>query len=491
MLITEDKIKYEDVLLNKDFRKEALEEIEGAENKARKYESFKQYEIYNDNIAPFVKRSLATQMSECSANSTPLVSCVNLAKTIVNYQATVYSREPERHFTDTSERNIEAIKSVYEDIDFDSKMQKSNKYFKLQKQCCIQLIPSMGKIQARVLLGHHYDVIPHPQNPEVALAYIVSQYQKPMTSDGKNQIIADTEDFKKKNMRYVWWSDSYNFVTNGYGDIVEDNIENACGVLPFVDIANDKDFEFFVRKGCSISDFTIQYNVMLTDAANISRISGYAQAWIKGPEDLLPKEIVVGPYRILRLLYDPNTQQQVDFGFVSPNANLDGTIKNNESILSNFISSQGLPTSLISSSLSTDKSYSSGTERFLAMIERFEEAQADFAVYKSVEQKLFNIVKAWLKVYSNSDVLDKKYWSDATIDHANFGITFKGPEAIQSDSERIANVKQMLELGLITIVDAAKIIFGENSEMYERIKLEQENKLVTGGISGQVTNQSN
>ena len=37
------------------------------------------------------------------------------------------------------------------------------------------------------------------------------------------------------------------------------------------------------------------------------------------------------------------------------NANLEGTIKNNESILSNFISSQGLLTSLISSSLSTDR----------------------------------------------------------------------------------------------------------------------------------------
>ena len=35
MFITEDKIKYEDVLLNKEFRKEAIEEIEGAENKAR------------------------------------------------------------------------------------------------------------------------------------------------------------------------------------------------------------------------------------------------------------------------------------------------------------------------------------------------------------------------------------------------------------------------------------------------------------------------
>ncbi len=88
-------------------------------------------------------------------------------------------------------------------------------------------------------------------------------------------------------------------------------------------------------------------------------------------------------------------------------------------------------------------------------------------------------------------MLDKKYWSDATIDQANFGITFKGPEAIQSDAEKIANVKQMLELGLITIVDAAKIVFGEHSEMYERIKMEQEAKLVTGGISGQVTDQSN
>ena len=135
--------------------------------------------------------------------------------------------------------------------------------------------------------------------------------------DQRNQKIADSDDYQLGLMRFVWWTDEFNFITDGHGELVSDpeDIQNPLGYMPFIDVSEEKDFEYWVRCGCPIVDFDRDFGKMLSDTANISRLQGYAQAIVYA--ETIPEDMVVGPNHVLRIPLDPNSTKDPRFEFVS------------------------------------------------------------------------------------------------------------------------------------------------------------------------------
>ena len=442
---------------NKDLRRSIIADSQTDENKKRKDISMAEFEIFQDNLMPYVKKYLQGMYSQQTMDEMPIIGSVNLAKRIVNQEASIYKECPERKFYGVTEEQEAVLEQVYEDMAIDKKLLKSNQYYKLQGQNHIQITPFKGKLMARVLLNHHLDVVPSPLNPEFPDAYIVSGFNKQYSTlrdnpgDSVNQVTAEPDDYQVNLNQYGVWSDQFNFIMDAKGNIVSgDNIQNDLEIIPFVEVAPDKDFEYWVRRGQALTDFTIQFNGALSDMGHIVRMQGFAQAWMKGPANMIPENVQIGPNFILKLPIDPNNPTDTDFGFANPSPDLAGSIQYIEMLLSNFLTSRGLDPKLVSGK-GDAQTFSSGIERLLSMFEKFDASRLDIATYQDVEKKIFKIVSQYLNKMAGT-VLD--YRIAPIPDDAYVVVNYKKPEMIQTEDDKLNSIQKKIELGLVSQVDA-------------------------------------
>lgn len=437
-------------LRDKNTRMQIIKDIKSNENIKRKLKAFYSYEIFKDQIHNHVFKYLVKQFGKESAASMPIISSVNIAKKVVTEEAGVYLNSPTRTFSDTDDTEIEILQNVFKDGRFNAKLKKANEYFKLFKgQICVQVILQDQKICMRVVLPHQMDVIPDAENPEKAYAYITSSFDKTsyIKSDGINEVIADKDDDRALYERYTVWSLTDNFIMNGKGDIVSgDAIDNEIEMIPFVDISTDKDGEFFVLSGENDTDFTVQYNGCLSDLQNICRLQGYAQAVFIGDPKAMPDIVRTGPNVVIKVATPPEGSAKPDFKFESPTPNIEGSLKALEMLLANYLTTRGIDSKAISSSLDATTTYASGVERLLAMLEEFEASQDDFEIFSAAEQEIFNITKAFLVKYSDTEYLDQKYWIQQKTKNAEMTIAFGRPEAVKTESETIADLQLGMEM---------------------------------------------
>lgn len=480
-------------LLNPNVRKQIIEESNGSENIERKKVSFGQYEVFKDRILQQVKAYLSGFYSKQTIDNTPIVASVNLARRIVMKEASLYTREPERKFYNVTPEQEELLKRIYADMKINTIMQRLNQNFKLQDQAHCYIVPRNGKLKAIPLLSHQLDVVPFTADQEEGEVYLINGFDRITANvrvsergDSYNELIADEDDYQEARKAIAVWSPMFNFTMNERGDIfpAEDYGNPLGGVVPFVDIFNSKDGEYWVRTGASLTEFTIQYNAALTDLGNIVRMQGFGQGWLKAPQNLMPDNIQVGPNFILRLPIDPNNPTTTDFGFANANADLAGSLAYIEGLLSSFLTSRGVDPKVVNTK-GEAVTYSSGVERLLAMIEQFEATEQDTELFEDAENKILQKIIAYVNTYGGSPVLPNYPNLNISPD-AYVQVNFKKPEAIQSENEKLNNIQARLELGLITKTEAIAMDRGIDVEMAKEVQSQ-----VTEETGGGVTSNLN
>lgn len=458
-------------------RKRVIDEIKGSENLDRKAASFRECEVYNDRLHQYVVEELEEAFGVSAARKMPKISSVNLAKRVVKEEATIYKEKPRRTFLEGSKDQQEKLDLIYKDMMANSKLMRSNEYYKLQGQSLLMVVPINGKLSMRVLKSHQYDVIPNDLNPEQADGYIISVFDRDdylenrrvetpsgvvgrsrqretLTSDGRNQSIGDQDDYRAGQERYLVWTKDFNFIMDGKGSILSENEESPIrGFLPFIDVATNKEFEYFVRQGSVISDFAIQYNMGLSDLNHVVRMQGWSQAIIKGDKKLMVNDMTVGVTKVLFLPIDKNNPVDTDFKFANPNPDLDGSIKFVEMILANFLTSRGVDPKTVSGKADANQ-YTSGVERLLAMIDKFEASMEDYIVFEETEKSLFELVRVWHNSLLNKKELDNKYKTESIDEGVNLKVSFKKPEMIQTAQEKLDFYSQKIAMGMASTVDA-------------------------------------
>lgn len=482
-------------MLDQGFRREIIEYINAQENKDRRSRSLEDYEVYSGNIKPYVEDKLRCLYTEQSIDEMPIISTINICKKVVDSQASIYKESPDREFINVTPDQKEKLEQVYEDMWFDSKMLTSNRLFKLQQQTHLYIVPKNGRLYARPLKQHQVDVIPNPVDPELGEVYVISGFDKYESTrreaseynNGQNEPIADGEDYKSTAARYIIWSKDYHFVMNGQGDIISDpeSIENPIGIIPIIDISEEKDLEYFIQFNNNKTLFTVEYNEALTKLFQIVELQGFAQAYLKAPEGLMPQNITVGPNRILKIITDPDTDSDSEFGYASPNADLKGSQDFVESLLSQFLSSEGLSAGAVSGKGQTEK-FTSGIERLLAMTEKFEATKSDMAHYKQAEKQIGNVVFAWMNVLRDTDLLDDKYKTTVISDDAMVLVNYVRPEVIQTEAEKLDIIERKMDLGLMSRVKALGFLEGKTDEQAvdELRKIQEEDLEFTGIVNG-------
>lgn len=474
-----------------------VDEIEGDENKLRKAEHQKRMQVYNDYQREYVLKMLTNEFSEQTVREMRTCTSVNLTKRIVSEMASIYKRKPVRDIQNASESQEEGILKLYDAAKVDTFLKRANQKYKLHEQCAIQVIPKNGMITLKLLAPHQYDVVPMMDDPETAFAYVISSYDKGwLTSemsngqdiqghyyasknqeqaDTRNQKIADEDDWRVKK-RYVIWTAEANIVCDGNGNILEAN-PNPIEMLPFIDVASEKDFEFWVRRGSGVTEFNLDFSVVLSDTCNTNRLQSYAQPVIVAEK--VPENVAVGPQNILFLPLDPTRPEvRPSFDFASPNPDLKASLDLQDRLLSYFLTANGISPKTISGDGNAER-FTSGAERLLAMIERFEASEADVDLFHNVEQKLFELMGAWYSVANGTDALDQKYSFGVWPVDAELIVKFMGPEIVQTEADKQDSVIKLLDAGLISRAEAISRLEGISLEDAQKKIAEMEAPLNT------------
>lgn len=517
-------------ILNQEYRYHVIQEIEGDENWKRKQESLKRYEIYKERLEEYVYNVLQRDLSQETLDQMRVMSAINLCPRIIDEQSSIYNELPERSFMNSDDKTDELISELYSYSRLNTQLKQSNCMLNLQDQCSIQVIPKDGILKVKVLQPHHYDVIPNVMEPGKADVYILSQYDKDKlfdrvdnqnnvqpqpsgveyrTKDNLNQTIADESDWKSKRGYYVWWSKDWHFVTDKEGNLlnsktglpfpngtttqeIADEIVNPIGKLPFVDVKDDNDGEYWARYGNSTVDFTIQLAIILSDTSEVNRLQGFAQAVVSAIEP--PTDMKVGPNTVLYLKKSKNADPgaQPSFDFVSPSPDLQGSIELIRTYLSMFLTSKGLDPAVVSAD-GTAARYASGIDRLLSQIEKFQASQDQFDMYKWIELKVFDLFKSWLEAYSGvSEGGLIPQLSGIIPEDVYLNVKFQKPSDNLSAKDKYDLLVKKYEDGTITklelIMRDREIAEDEAREVLENIMEERREELL--GISSVNRNQN-
>lgn len=473
-------------------RRAAITAIKGEENKRRKAESLKRYEVYKERQARYILEKLREEFSEATVKDMRKILSINVAPAIINQLASIYNNEPERTFSNTNDEQKELLDSIYFNGGFNPKLRNANRYFRLHSQCTVQVLPKNGKITIRVLQPHQYDVIPNEDDPEIGEVYIVNVFDKfeflqsgstsenianPQRGgfslrsaeiiDGQNQPIADADDYKASLDRYEVWSKDFNFIMDGNGRITSEDTVNPINMLPFIDVADhDKDFEYWVRRTNGIIEFTLDFGKIVSDVSNVVRLQGYAQPIISSEKE--PKGLRVGPDKVIWLEQNPQATVSPSFTFASPNPDLGGSLEFLDMILRLFLTSMGVDPKKISGKLEAT-SFSSGVERLLSMIEKFEASKSDMDLFRWVEGRIFPLVVAWSNLFNklsdDANPLDVEFHGPQIGDDVKLEVQFTEPQSVQTKAELEDSVIKLLDKKLISKRDAMKKLFELDDDM--------------------------
>lgn len=440
-------------------RLRVIQAIKDEQNEDRKAKSEKECEIYNDDIRPYVLEYLKTRFTDSTVSEMPIIASINLSQKIVNQEASIYRNAPKRTFTNLTDEQHEVALKIYDDMLADTVMLNANRFYRLQKQTHVKVFPMKGKLVMKNYKNHQIDAEPDMMMPEHPNGYVFTGYDKffgakertYQDSDGLNSVMADEEDYKSTLERYVVWADGVHFVMDGNGAILTEDTDNPLdNILPVIDISTNKDNEYFVSYGNALADFAVEFNGHLSSLAHVVDLQGFSQAIVKGDPDLIPKNLTVGPNHIIYLPVNKDQGIESDFEFANPGSDIAGSQAFIESLLSMFLSSRGVDPKTVSGSATGDQQFSSGIERLLSMIEKFEASRDDISLFERAEKELWGLVKRWHNVLKNTDQLDDQYKTIDFPDDSEIVIEFQAPELVQTEKEKLEGIELKLNMGLIS-----------------------------------------
>lgn len=518
-----DLIRHED-------RETLIDSINSENNKTRKQWSLRQFEVQSGRMQQYVKEDLLSQLDRDSVKEMPIVSSINVQKAVVDKKATIYKKRPTRRFSELNNDQTKTMELIYKDMDLDEKLNKANKGYTYQDQTIGMIIPKGGKLICRVFTMHQIDAIPSMLDPESSDGFIISAFDRTLyiendterkeietatgyrgrstrstASQDQDLEVSEKYQFQKYVEKYIVWTNEYNFMMNGLGEILDpETLEESNevdiisplaseGIMPFFEVSRDKDFEFFTRASNSLTDFTIQFNTELSDLANNIKMNGYAVGVLKAPSDIQPESQVIGASYLLKLHTD-DPEKVVDFSFASPNSNIGEISDAIDKLLNYFVTSEGVGGDVVNSSGMQEKAQS-GIDRYLMMLSKLESHSDDYDKFNNVEIRIYEIIKAWLRVSATTNDLLPKY-KMTVPESSEIEVEYYKPEMIQTETEKLSNIEKRIDMGLVSKKMAVKEYYDiEDDEaaqaILDEIQESEELRLPMEGFNGGVRGEEN
>jgi hypothetical protein len=486
----------EEQLLQEGFRAAVIKEMtETVENIERKAQALRRHEIYRDENSKWVmkgieKEGFKTSTVEMMRNR---ASNISIARKIINKLAQTYVGGVARTVEDA--KSQESIDKLADELEFDTRMKKSDRYRQLQKNTLVQIVPVPNlretnlereagtttglkyDLQIKILAPFEYDVIEQPFDETSPGVVILTDFAERArfltmndqagasgfrtdvavssdTGDLKDQTIADSPSDKgaqRDKRTFIWWSDKYHFTTDINGQIVQapDGLLNPIGVLPFVNIASDQDGHYWAQGGEDVIEGSLVINKKMTDINFISFVQGWGQLVVAAKD--VPKKLVGGPDNAFIFSMEQG-DPAVQVFYASSNPPIADWLETVRTIIALLLSTNDLSSSNISATL--DSKYAvSGISKIIDNMDLLADGKDTQKLYQDKEPEIWEIVRRWHSKYSETQSLTKRFLEIPVFEDANVNLKFTELQAPVSELEKLQGLQLRETIGISTLKD--------------------------------------
>lgn len=473
------------VVENEKLRAEIIKEINGDENQQRKQEAWRRHLVLKDKVKNYVLDELLKQFDPDTVREMSYsIANISVGRKIIEKLARVYSAGVKRE--GKSEKETKQIEALAKRLRLNQNMKRANKYMKAHRNCLVGVLPCEYEkngskqygLKVHVLEPYLYDAIEHEYDRERAVFYIISDFKaknptlyttgdaakgdrgvtmpqvKP-PSDGKDQMIADPDD-GLKDERYIWWSDSFHFTTNGKGEILPNaegkmDVTNPILENPYENFAIDQDGKFWAEGGDDIFDGSVRVNSMITNMDHIGVMQGYGQFYMKGKG--LPSIVKTGPNKIIKMEVENSDDPDPSIGFASSDPKLTELKDQIIMYVALLLSTNNLSTRAVAAELDGSTDVASGVAIMLDKAESVEDVEDQRQIFLDSEPNILRKAAKWLGIYKLRGLLQEA-WGDALMDpNTEFTMQFQDPGTIMSEKEKLENLKLRKDLGINLLVE--------------------------------------
>lgn len=476
-----------------------IQEINEEEEKSRRFFMKRRHEIYNDGGQEYLVDQVRREFNEDALNEMRLAP-INVLKKIVNKKASIYKRPPIRS---TELDTDQALVDFYtEDMAFDRMMMKAHRYFHLFSNTALYIVPNPeGRLQFLVEPPYLYSVSPDPINRVEAEVWVFNSFDEEGQSIRDRNIgpglggveswsrqfgfrkegdFIDSEE-KKSNAstrNYIFWSDQFHLTTNASGAplllnpelSLEEQIINPIGKAPVVNLAKDRDAQFWATQGEDAVSLALQVQMGWSDLLTIAKHQAFSLLTVVSEEE--PKKLTIGVNRAIWLKQNPDGPTP-SISYVQANSPIAEYKEMLLDLLALLLSTNDMPVNSVGGRMAT-KSFNSGFQALIEMSDTLEIIEQDKPVLRDSEKEVWEIVKCWHNYLLDIGQLQPEAAKLGRFsDDFSINISYQDIKPIESEQERIATVKELLGLGMITKLDAIRKLDPDISEEDAQEKLDQ------------------
>lgn len=505
------KIFSDEQILDEAFRKQLIEEINGKENRERKLEASRRWELLRDVIKPHVMERLKVQGFTSATLAVMEARCtnVNIFKKFVSKKARSYSKGCDRT-VQGKEKETEAVQAVSKNMQLNAVMKKADQYRQAFRNCFLYIYPEkteqqdaqgqqLWSLAAKVKAPHLYDAIPDGYDHEKARCIILSDFPDSpypvqgagtggvTASDGgrfstssgpgistlgsgvardmKDQVIADSprDSGGGKAAEYIFWTAKFHLTCDANGKLVaaktpQDQL-NPIGRIPGEVIAAEQDGEFWATGGEDLVDGTILVNVNLTDMLSILHMQGWGQLVLIG-QNLPKKNYAVGPTTALELSYSAE-EEAPTAALLQHDPHTDDHLSSTEVIVALLLTTNNMSVKSVSAKLDAS-TIASGIAKMVDEADVMDDISEDQEYFWRKEKCALGVASAWVEKLRPTKLLVPELQESVKFDAYEVNSKFHNVEQVITEEERLKNLDLRKKLGINKM---AELIMKDNPGM--------------------------
>lgn len=470
------------------------EEIGQNEEVTRRTYAKRRHDIYKDGGRKFLIEQLTREFSAEAIKEMRLAP-INILKKIVNKLSSIYKQPPVRKCTTDADQVL--VDYYVEELEFDQKMKKANRYYNLQSNTVLYIIPKGDELQFLVEPPYLYSVVPNPSDPcyidtFVFNAFIEEGRVAPQTDlssatgaegfsrDTGTKVNGDKVASQEKavdlNRTLIWWNDDEHFTTDANGNrysvqgLGPEQYINPIGRKPIVNLAKDRDGEAWATQGEDLIDMTIVVQLGLTDILTIAKHQGYSVMMITSPEQ--PEKMTMGINKAI-WMKQPLEGNAPTMEFLSGNSKISEYTALLLDVVGMILSTNDMVPGSISGN-TPPQAVASGFSRLIQMSDTLEAAESDKPVLRDAEKDAWDVVMKWHNYMYDTNTLNEEARALGKFSNDfNVSISYQDIKPIESEADRLAAVKQLRDLGLATKTDMLKRLYPDLSNDQIDAKLKE------------------
>lgn len=497
------KLLTDEQILDLSFRQKIIKEITESENTTRKAEAQKRHEIYKDNTRKWVIESLAREGLKQATLETMANRAANISvcKKVIDKLARCYVGGVQR--TATPESAQPQVDNLAKLLELNTKNKKADRFRELFKNTVVQPIPVKNVIESeragidkfdleyRVYAPWQYDVIEDYYDKERPRVVILSDY-KPVHAiqmaavdsmstigahvntailgstraegNGINEVIAD-DPYDSQYRVHIWWSHKYHFTTDCNGIILKDqspdDLLNPIQMLPFCNVAQDQDGEFWAKGGDDLIDGSVLINLVMTDVLHIAYTQGYGQLVVTGGPDI-PDTIDIGTMSAIVLRRKDASDPEPKVDYAQANPPLEMHMKSLEQYVALLLSTNGLSPTNVANAIDASQ-FPSGISLLIEQSEVSGKIEDKQEIMSHVEHDTFEIIKSWQNYLFDKGALTDAFQKIGALpDDLSITVRFNTQKPVITEKEKLENLKTRIDLGINEKVD---LIMMDNPDM--------------------------